>query len=83
MKKHIGMAAALMMAAAAAGSTGIYDMGGRRSSGNIRRRELTEWEKKQLAQKYVEHEFIIHGDKIMARNKKTAMKIYANRRKKG
>jgi hypothetical protein len=29
-----------------------------------------------------EHEFVIHGEKIMARNKKTAMKIYANRRKK-
>ena len=39
-------------------------------------------EKKQLAQKYVEHEFVIHGEKIMARNKKTAMKIYANRHKK-
>lgn len=28
-----------------------------------------------------EHEFIIHGESIMARNRKTALKIYANRHK--
>lgn len=28
-----------------------------------------------------EHEFIIHGEAIMARNRKTALKIYANRHK--
>ena len=82
MKKHIGMAAALMMAAAAAGSTGIYDMGGRRSSGNIRSRELSAADKQRIHQQMQEHEFVIHGEKIMARNKKTAMKIYANRHKK-
>lgn len=27
------------------------------------------------------HEFIIHGEAIMARNRKTALKIYANRHK--
>ena len=83
MKKMLGRAAMLMMAAAMAGDRSIYDMGYRRSSGNIRRRELTEGEKRMLAQKYQEHEFVIHGEKIMARNKKTAMKIYANRQKKG
>ena len=31
---------------------------------------------------YQEHEFIIHGEAIMARNRKTALKIYANRHKK-
>lgn len=71
-----------MMAAAATGDTGLFDIGSRRSSGKVRKRELTEGEKKQVAQKYVEHEFVIHGEKIMARNKKTAMKIYANRHKK-
>lgn len=53
-----------------------------------RRRELTTEQKRQRLQELghqlnpvnlTEHEFIIHGEKIMARNKKTALKIYANR----
>ena len=57
-------------------------------------RPLTEGQKKRR-EKYLkerahrlnpvdlsEHEFSIHGEKIMARNKKTALKIYANRHKK-
>ncbi len=28
-----------------------------------------------------EHEFVIHGETIMAKNRKTALKIYANRHK--
>lgn len=56
--------------------------------GTPRRRELTSEQKRQRLQELghklnpvnlTEHEFIIHGEKIMARNKKTALKIYANR----
>lgn len=71
-----------MMAAVATGDTGLFSIDSHRSSGKVRKHGLTEREKKQVAQKYVEHEFVIHGEKIMARNKKTAMKIYANRHKK-
>ena len=56
--------------------------------GTPRRRERTPEQKRQRLQELghklnpvnlTEHEFIIHGEKIMARNKKTALKIYANR----
>ena len=83
------MAATLMMAAVAgagAGDRSIYDTGTRRRYRGTGGRELTEEEKARNHQMYgvnmQEHEFIIHGEKIMARNKKTAMKIYANRHKK-
>ena len=83
MKKSIGMMAAMMMAAAAGNP--YFDTGRPRYS-NGGRRELTEEEKARRHQMYgedmTEHEFTIHGEKIMARNKKTAMKIYANRHKK-
>lgn len=81
------MAATLMMAAVAgAGDTSIFDTGTRRRHRATGGRELTEEEKARNHQIYgvnmQEHEFVIHGEKIMARNKKTAMKIYANRHKK-
>lgn len=59
--------------------------------GISRRRELTPDQKRQRLQELghqlnpvnlKEYEFTIHGEKIMARNKKTALKIYANRHKK-
>ena len=81
------MAATLMMAAVAgAGDTSIFDTGTRRRYRATGGRELTDDEKARNHQMYgvnmQEHEFIIHGEKIMARNKKTAKKIYANRHKK-
>ena len=81
------MAATLMMAAVAgAGDTSIFDTGTRRRHRATGGRELTEEEKARNHRMYgvnmQEHEFVIHGEKIMARNKKTAMKIYANRHKK-
>lgn len=81
------MAATLMMAAVAgAGDTSIFDTGTRRRHRATGGRELTEEEKARNHQMYgvnmQEHEFVIHGEKIMARNKKTAKKIYANRHKK-
>lgn len=81
------MAATLMMAAVAgAGDTSIFDTGTRRRHRATGGRELTEEEKARNHQMYgvnmQEHEFVIHGERIMARNKKTAMKIYANRHKK-
>ena len=81
------MAATLMMAAAAsAGGDSPFMTGRPRRSYGGGRRELTEEEKARNHQMYgvnmTENEFVIHGEKIMARNKKTAMKIYANRHKK-
>ena len=81
------MAATLMMAAAAsAGGDSPFMTGRPRRSYGGGRRELTEEEKARNHQMYgvnmTEHEYVIHGEKIMARNKKTAMKIYANRHKK-
>ena len=81
-RNEVGMMAAMMMAAAMCGNS-IFDTDNRRSSVNVRSRELTPREKQMIQSKYQEHEFVIHGEKIMARNNKTAMKIYANRHKKG
>jgi len=84
MRKSIGLMAAMMMAAAAGNP--YFATGAPRRSYGGGRRELTEEEKARNHQMYgvnmTEHEFVIHGEKIMARNKKTAMKIYANRHKK-
>ena len=78
MRKHIGMAAALMMAAMAAGSNPYS--AGRRRPAEIKPRDNTR-AKKLYKMDCQEHEFIIHGETIMARNRKTALKIYANRHK--
>ena len=76
----------MMAAAASAGGDSPFMTGRPRRSYGGGRRELTEEEKARNHQMYgvnmTEHEHVIHGEKIMARNKKTAMKIYANRHKK-
>lgn len=82
------MAATLMIAAAASvgGDSPFMTTTPRRRYAGGCGRELSEEEKARNHQMYgvnmTEHEFVIHGEKIMARNKKTAMKIYANRHKK-
>lgn len=68
---------AAMMAAAAGGNSPFM-------TGYPERRKLSDEEMKRRAHALnpvdlTEHEFIIKGEKIMASNKKTAMKIYANR----
>ena len=68
---------AAMMAAAAGGNSPFM-------TGYPERRRMSDEELKKRAHALnpvdlTEHEFIIKGEKIMAKNKKTAMKIYANR----
>ena len=75
MKKAIGMVAAMMMAAAA-GSREFYDTGLYRKPA---RKMSAEDRHKLYGQDLTEHEFTIKGEKIIAHDKKTAMKIYANR----
>lgn len=68
---------AAMMAAVAGGNSPFM-------TGYPERRRMSGEELKKRAHALnpidlTEHEFIIKGEKIMAKNKKTAMKIYANR----
>ena len=81
MRKSSSMRAALMMAALAAGamSQNPY-FGGRRSPAEVKPRDNTRYRKLYKVD-CQEHEFIIHGEAIMASNRKTALKIYANRHK--
>lgn len=84
MKKSIGRAAMMMMAAAMMGAANEhYDTGLFRESRNPYEGETEEERKARLHRMYgesqQEHEFVIKGERIMARNKKSAMKIYANR----
>ena len=76
MKKAIGLMAAMMMAAAA-GHGRIFDTGGYGKP--VGQRMSKESVHKLYGENMDEHEFTINGEKIMARNRKTAMKIYANR----
>ena len=75
-RNGILMLAAMMLAGAGGNSPFMTDY--------PERRELSDEEMKRRAHALnpvdlTEHEFIIKGEKIMASNKKTAMKIYANR----
>ena len=75
-RNGILMLAAMMVAAAGGNSPFMTDY--------PERRKLSDEEMKRRAHALnpvdlTEHEFIIKGEKIMASNKKTAMKIYANR----
>ena len=40
---------------------------------------LKELAHKELQRELTQHEFVIHGERIMARNRKSALKIYAKR----
>ena len=75
------MAATLAMAAMAGGNN-LFDTGCDYHR-DPHDGETDEERKRRLHKMYgnqsQEHEFVINGEKIMASNKKTAMKIYANR----
>ena len=75
------MAATLAMAAMAGGNN-LFDTGCDYHR-DPHDGETDEERKRRLHKMYgdqsQEHEFFIKGEKIMASNKKTAMKIYANR----
>jgi len=76
------MAAALAMAAMASGSD-MFAPYRVNVPSNPYEGETDEERKRRLHKMYGNHsreyEFIIKGERIMARDKKTAMKIYANR----
>jgi hypothetical protein len=77
MKKSIAMMAAMMMAAA---SNPHFSL-------ETPKRQLSEDEKRDRAHRLnpvdmSQREFIIKGEKIMAHDKKTALKIYARRHSK-
>ena len=73
---------ALMVAAMAAAAMGTnpYFAGGRRRPAEMKPRDNMR-ARKLYRVDCQEHEFIIYGEAIMARNRKTALKIYANRHK--
>lgn len=75
------MAATLAMAAMAGGNN-LFDTGCNYHR-DPHEGETDEERKRRLHKMYgdqsQDHEFVIKGEKIMASNKKTAMKIYANR----
>ena len=84
MKKSIRNAAMMMMAAAMMGTGNEYfDTGRHRARHDPYERETEEERRQRLRKMYgqnrQEHEFVIKGERIMARDKRTAMKIYANR----
>ena len=84
MKKSIGKAAMMIMAAAMMGAANEhFDTGLYREHRNPYEGETDEERRQRLHKMYgesqQEHEFVINGERIMARNKKTALKIYANR----
>ena len=86
MKKAIGRTAAMLMAAAMLGAGEHFGTGRHLSHRNPYDGESDDERRRRIHKLYgnqdQEHEFVIKGEKIMARNKKTAMKIYANRHKK-
>lgn len=71
---------AMMFALTMSKSSNTCFTGGRRRPAEIKHRDNT-MVRKLYKVDYHEHEFIIHGEAIMARNRKTALKIYANRHK--
>lgn len=84
MKKRLGRMAAYMMATAMIGAAGnpfADDLFVEHR--DPYENETDEERKRRLHKMYgdqsQEHEFVIKGERIMARNKKMAMKIYANR----
>ena len=73
-----GLGPMALMIAEAVGTNGIFDT--RRRPAEVKPRDNTR-AKKLYHVDCQEHEFIIHGEAIMAKNRKTALKIYANRHK--
>lgn len=75
----------MMMMAAAMTRTGneYFDTGRHRARRDPYEGESEEERRQRLRMLYgqsqQEHEFVIKGERIMARDKRTAMKIYANR----
>ena len=84
MKKRVMPIMAMALMAAAAEANDPYFMTMRRyrqqRDDAIRQRREDEVVKRTIINEcQKEHEYSIHGEKVMAKNRKTAMKIYANR----
>ncbi|MBQ9093227.1 MAG: hypothetical protein IJY03_04440 [Prevotella sp.] len=71
--------AALLMAAAASGRNPYFDTERRERMRQQRDKHFKERAHKLYAVDQSEHEFVINGEAIMAHDRKTALKIYANR----
>lgn len=80
MKKALRKTALMMMLSQMMGGDSIFDTGLHRDP---HEGETDEQRKQRLHKMYgdnsQEHEFVIKGEHIMARDKKTALKIYGNR----
>lgn len=75
-RRTLGMMAAMMAFAAAGGGSHFM----LRRPAEVKPRDNTR-ARKLYHVDVQEHEFIVHGEAIMAKNRKTALKIYANRHK--
>lgn len=75
-RRTLGMMAAMMAVAAAGGGSHFM----LRRPAEVKPRDNTR-ARKLYHVDVQEHEFIVHGEAIMAKNRKTALKIYANRHK--
>lgn len=80
MKKYasVAMMAAMMMSAAYEKRhyTSVEDVQRARKQ---RMDNLKELAHRELQRELTQHEFVIHGERIMANNRKSALKIYAKR----
>jgi hypothetical protein len=78
------MLATLMMYAAMDGGRGLFSNPNDPTRLAARKKVMTEEDKKKLHRRLDSemHEFNINGEVIVARDKKTAKKIYQNRHKK-
>ena len=78
-RKRLAQLAAMTALAMRGGFRDIYDTG--RHPREVKPRDNTRYKKNICRVNMTEHEFIIKGEVIMARNRKTALKIYANHHK--
>lgn len=80
-RKIPALMAAMLMMAAAGGGRDIFDVPRPLTEEQKKRRE--QWRKERAHKLYgedrSEREFVINGEAIMAHDRKTALKIYANR----
>ncbi len=78
--KGIALMTAMMMAAAASGRNPYFETSERRERYRQQReKHFKERAHKMYGEDRSEHEFVIHGETILAHDRKTALKIYANR----
>lgn len=77
--KSSALMAAMLMMAAAGGRNPYFDTESRERYRQQREKHFKERAHKMYGEDRSEREFIIKGESIMAHDRKTALKIYANR----